>query len=63
MVGGDELKILLKNAQTYLDNVFQQKDILISDGKIGQIEECGTLFSGGCDKVIDCEGKRQCPDS
>ncbi len=61
MVGGNELKILLKNAQTYLDNVFQQKDILISDGKIGQIEECGTLFSGGCDKVIDCEGKKAVP--
>lgn len=55
------MKILLKNAQTYLDNVFQQKDILISDGKIGQIEECGTLFSGGCDKVIDCEGKKAVP--
>lgn len=61
MVGGGELKILLKNAQTYVGHVFQKKDILISDGKIGRIEECGVLSSEGYDRVIDCEGKKAVP--
>ena len=61
MVGGGELKILLKNAQTYAGHVFQKKDILISDGKIGRIEECGVLSSEGYDRVIDCEGKKAVP--
>lgn len=55
------MKILLKNAQTYLDFVFQKKDIFISDGKIRHIEECGVLPSAGCDRVIDCGGKRVVP--
>lgn len=55
------MKILLKNAQTYVGHVFQKKDILISDGKIGRIEECGILSSEGYDRVIDCEGKKAVP--
>lgn len=55
------MKILLKNAQTYVGHVFQKKDILISDGKIGRIEECGVLSSEGYDRVIDCEGKKAVP--
>lgn len=55
------MKILLKNAQTYAGHVFQKKDILISDGKIGRIEECGVLSSEGYDRVIDCEGKKAVP--
>lgn len=55
------MKILLKNAQTYLRDAFQKKDILITDGKIGCIEECGILSSDGCDRVIDCEGKKAVP--
>ena len=57
------MKILLKNAQTYVGHVFQKKDILISDGKIGRIEECGVLSSEGYDRVIDCEGKKAVPGS
>lgn len=52
------MKTLIKNAYVYHNYCFQTLDLLLEDGKISHMGDCGKNL---CDQIIDAKGKRVVP--